>query len=174
MFLGLFTNDDVITARLRCPARQSHCHFMWMCSCVSVSSRTCGAFVYEEVCSRDELNHDFSSTFRCVVCHVSVICTRRGGSVRVRCRSTSKRTTVTRWNNMGTCVVAGAPVSNGHPQVNVHLSQEPMDVNADTWDELQRLLTEVSQHVQLLRSRIASLSASHAGSGKEREAAQRQ
>ena len=75
---------------------------------------------------------------------------------------------------MGTCVVAGAPVSNGHPQVNVHLSQEPMDVNADTWDELQRQLTEVSQHVQLLRSRMASWSASHAGSGKEREAAQRQ
>ena len=24
--------------------------------------------------------------------------------------------------------MAGSPVSNGHPQVNVHLSQEPMDV----------------------------------------------
>ena len=70
-----------------------------------------------------------------------------------------KRTTGV--NNMGTCVVAGAPASNGHPQVNVHLSQEPMDVNADSWDELQRQLTEVSQHVQLLRSRMASWSASH-------------
>mmetsp|Transcript_5609 Transcript_5609/g.16047 ORF Transcript_5609/g.16047 Transcript_5609/m.16047 type:complete len:96 (-) Transcript_5609:78-365(-) len=70
--------------------------------------------------------------------------------------------------------VSGAPVSNGHPQVNVHLSQEPMDVNADTWDELQLQLTEVSQHVQLLRSRMASWSVSHAGSGNEREVAQRQ
>ena len=55
-----------------------------------------------------------------------------------------KRTTGVLSNNMGTCVVAGAPASNGHPQVNVHLSQEPMDVNADTWDEFQRQLIEVS------------------------------
>ena len=127
-----------------------------------ISSRMCGALLYEGVCSRGELNLDLSSTFRCFVCLCSVVCTRRGGSVRFRCFSTSQRTTGTRSNNMGTCVVAGAPASNGHPQVKVHLSQEPVDLNADTWDELQRQLIEVSQHVQLLRSRMASWSASHA------------
>ena len=56
------------------------------------------------------------------------------------------------------CVVAGASVATGHPDVNVHLSQEPSHVNREIWDEVQLQLDDVERHLQLLRSRVSSLS----------------
>ena len=54
------------------------------------------------------------------------------------------------------CCVAGASVATGHPKVNVHLPQEPSDVNGEVWDELQLQLDDVAQHLHLLRSRVNS------------------
>ena len=40
---------DVIVGRLRCWTRQSNCHFMWMCSCVSVWYMHVVAYVWSIV-----------------------------------------------------------------------------------------------------------------------------
>ena len=56
----------------------------------------------------------------------------------------------------------------------MHLSQEPSRVNGDIWDELQSQLDDVARHLQLLRSRVSSLSSAHAQFSDETEGAQRQ
>ena len=70
--------------------------------------------------------------------------------------------------------VAGATVAIGHSKVNVHLYQEPSNVNGEVWDDLQLQLDDVAQHLQLLRSRVSSLSRTHEHLLDEPEAAQRQ
>ena len=72
------------------------------------------------------------------------------------------------------CCVAGASVATGHPKVNVHLPQEPSDVNGEVWDELQLQLDDVAQHMHLLRSRVSSWSRTHEQLLDEPDAAQRQ
>ena len=50
------------------------------------------------------------------------------------------------------CCVAGATVAAGHLDVNVHLSQERIHLNGETWDEFQlSFFDDMSQHVQLLQ-----------------------
>ena len=58
--------------------------------------------------------------------------------------------------------VAVASVATGHPKVNVHLPQEPAYVNGRVWDDLKMQLDDVSQHLQLLRSRVSSWASAHA------------
>ena len=101
------------------------------------------------------LNHDLSDMFRCVVRHCAFVCTRRGGSTfeqhgNARCG----RGASTERASAGKCSFVSRIGKCSH--------------------ELQRHLTKVSQHVHLLRSRMASWSASDVGSGSAREVAQRE
>ena len=50
--------------------------------------------------------------------------------------------------------MAVASVATGHPKVNVLLPQERSYVNGEIWDDFQMQLGDVSQHVQLLWSRV--------------------
>ena len=70
--------------------------------------------------------------------------------------------------------MACASVANGHLDVNVHLSQEPSYVNGEIFDEFHLQMDDVARHLQLLRSRVSSLSSAHAKFSAEPEAAQRQ
>ena len=56
----------------------------------------------------------------------------------------------------------------------MHLSQEPSHVNGEIWDEFHLQLDDVERHLQLLRSRVSSLSSAHAQISDEPEATQRQ
>ena len=74
-----------------------------------------------------------------------------------------------------TCCVAGATVAIVHPKENVHMYQELSYVNGEVWDEFQLQLDDVAQQLQLLRSRVSSLSRTHEQQLlDEPEAAQRQ
>ena len=57
--------------------------------------------------------------------------------------------------------MAGASVAIGHLEVNVHLYQELSYVNGEVWDDFQMQLDDVSQHLQLLRSRVSSCASAH-------------
>ena len=72
------------------------------------------------------------------------------------------------------CCVAGFSVAIVHPKVNVQLYQELSYVIGEVWDELQLQLDDVSQHLQLLRSRVSSCASAHTQFQDETKAAQRQ
>ena len=72
------------------------------------------------------------------------------------------------------CDVAGASVATRHPQVDVHLSQKTSYVIGEISDEFQSQLDDVARHMQLLRSRISSLSSARAPFLDVSEAAQLQ
>ena len=44
----------------------------------------------------------------------------------------------------------------------MHLSPEPSNVNGEIWDEFHLQSDDVDRHLQLLRSRVSSLSSAHA------------
>ena len=72
------------------------------------------------------------------------------------------------------CDVAGASVATRHPPVNVQLSQEPAYMNGEIWEEFHLQLDDVARQLQLLRSRVSSLSSAYAQFSDWPEAAQRQ